>query len=154
MEQINLESLPIKATLLGQTKRDDWDCFEWRIELSSKAGFWTFPYYCGLAHVEKKPGAWPMPNPPYRKGTVAYEQWAERSQRPKRPSNADILHSLLMDSEAESMNFSEWCENFGMSDDSIKALNMYKQCLETATHLRKHLGRDVVAQLKIQLEDH
>lgn len=153
MDTIDISRLPIKASLVGQTTRDGWPCFEWRIEVSSKAGSWTFPFFCGLAHVERRKGV-RDPVPPCRKGSVAYAEWEKRAFKPRRPSNEDILHSLILDSSAESLNFSDWCDELGMSDDSIKALNTYRECLEIGRALRKHLGRDAVEQLRIQLEDH
>jgi hypothetical protein len=53
-----------------------------------------------------------------------------------------VLYSLFNDASASDYNFSDWCDEFGYSDDSIKALNMYKACLETATALRKYFSPD------------
>lgn len=132
---IDLDALPLKVEYVGQTQRDDWKCFEWRVTFTSKAGFWTLPYYCGLGHVIK-----------------AKHSFAQ--DRPKKPSNADILHSLILDASAANENFADWCSNYGYSDDSITALNTYRECLKTATMLHKHLGRDVVSVLEMQLQDH
>ena len=42
-----------------------------------------------------------------------------------------------MDSMACNENFDDWCNNFGYSSDSIKALNTYKECIELGRKLRK-----------------
>ena len=144
--EIDLTTLPLKieyvtrhAGLQRDIDEKPWPCFEWRVTLSSKSGTWSTPYYCGMAHV--------MP----RKKTP----WGESSEpKPKAPSVADVLHGLTLDASAENDNFRDWCENYGYSDDSIRALNMYRQCLDTGVALRKYLGRDVVAQITKQLEDH
>lgn len=131
---IDTAALPIKIEFVAKTKRDDWECFEWRVKFTSKAGHWSTPYYCGMAHVTKPKHRWQTP-------------------QPKAPSVDDVLHSLILDADAEQENFHDWCANYGYSDDSISALNTYKACLLTATMLRKHLGRETVEALRIQLAD-
>lgn len=133
IQAIDTSKLPIKISYVGKTKRDDWDCYEWRVTITSKSGEWTTSYYCGLGHVIK--------------GKIG-------EPKPKAPSVDDVLHSLCMDSSAEDQNFADWCAYLGYSDDSIKSLNIYKQCLDIGRALRKHLGRDVVETLRIQLQDH
>lgn len=91
-------------------------------------------------------------------GTVAARNWRAQYDAqwliPKAPSVDDVLHSLILDASASDYNLQDWCAEFGYSDDSIRALNTYRQCLETATNLRKYLGADVVRALAIQLQDH
>lgn len=142
MADIDLATLPVKieyVTRHAGLQRDfdekPWPCFEWRVTLSGKNGMWSTPYYCGMGHVTKPKHSFAEP-------------------KPKAPSVADVLHSLTLDASAESDNFRDWCENYGYSDDSIRALNIYRQCLDTGVALRKYLGRDVVAQIAKQLEDH
>ncbi len=132
---IDTSALPLKVEFGGRTKRGDCDCFQWNCTVQTAVGFWNFPYYCGLGHVTK---------PKHRFGET----------RPTKPSNDDILSSLILDASAADENFHDWCANYGESDDSIKALNTYKACLETATFLRKHFGAAVIAELREQLADH
>lgn len=126
--QIDTNTLPIKVTYVGATHKDEWACDQWAIEFSNKAGYWTTDYFTGLG--------------------------LRKHDKPIKPTNDDILHSLILDASAADSNFADWCAEFGCSDDSIKALNTYQACLKTATNLRKYLGRDVVAQLAEQLADH
>lgn len=116
-QDFNIETLPVAITYVGETVRDnDWKCDQWRVALTSKAGYWSTDYFTGLGLRGR------------------------RHAFVKRPSVADVMHSLFMDASAADQNFSDWCADYGYSDDSIKALNIYKQCLETATALRKHLS--------------
>jgi len=145
VQKIDTAALPIKVEFVGCTKREDWECFEWRVTFTKHENGrviaqWNVPYYCGLAHIEK---------PKYPKTHFMY-----REPKPAKPTNEDILHSLILDASAADENFSDWCANYGYSDDSMKAFSTYKACLETATHLRKYLGRDVIAALAVQLQDH
>jgi hypothetical protein len=131
-----LESLPVKIDYVGQTKRDhNWDCDQWRVTLSSKAGFHSFDYFTGLGLRHKPRTSWATPTP-------------------KKPKVADVLHSLIMDASAADENFHDWCANYGYSDDSIKAMNTYKACLEIAVALRKHFSPDTLRQVRELLQDY
>ena len=48
----------------------------------------------------------------------------------------DVLYSLLIDSEANDYSFQDWCNNFGYDVDSIKAMNMYNDCISTYNKVR------------------
>jgi hypothetical protein len=121
--EFNIEALPVNITYVGETQRDGWSCDQWRVALTGKAGYWSTDYFTGLGLRSKPRASWDTP-------------------RPRKPKVADVLHSLFLDASAADYNFSDWCNEYGYSDDSIKALNMYKACLETATALRKYLSPD------------
>lgn len=56
---------------------------------------------------------------------------------PVEPPELDsVLYCLIADAEAESMSFEDWCDMFGMSTDSRKAIALYLECQETAKKLR------------------
>jgi hypothetical protein len=131
-----LETLPVKIDYVGQTKQNqNWDCDQWRVTLSSKAGFHSFDYFTGLGLRHKPKTSWATPTP-------------------KKPKVADVLHSLIMDASAADENFHDWCANYGYSDDSIKAMNTYKACLEIAVALRKHFSPDTLRQVRELLQDY
>lgn len=133
---LDIESLPVKIDYVGQTQKEqNWDCDQWRVTLSSKAGFHSFDYFTGLGLRHKPRTSWATPTP-------------------KKPKVADVLHSLIMDANAADENFHEWCANYGYSDDSIKAMNIYKACLEIAVALRKHFSPDILRQVRELLQDY
>jgi hypothetical protein len=74
--------------------------------------------------------------------------------KPKKPKIADVLHSLIMDASAADENFDDWCDSYGYSSDSIKSLNMYKLCLETARALRKHFSSSTMVNIRELLQDY
>lgn len=155
IEKIDTAALPMKIEYVGKTVKQEnrekpWECFEWRVTFSNKNGHWTLPYYCGMAHVIYPAGK----KNPYPRSVTGWAQWESIYAKPKKPSNDDVLHSLILDASAADYNLQDWCAEFGYSDDSISALNTYRQCLEIATNLRKYLGADVVRKLAIQLQDH
>lgn len=125
----DIENLPVKIDYLCETIQDnDWQCDQWRVTISSKAGFNYLDYFTGLGLRSKN--------------------------IPKRPKIAEVLHSLVLDASAADENFNDWCANYGYSDDSIKALNIYKACLETAQTLRKHFSPDTLRTLRELLQDY
>ena len=135
------------ARLIGETKRDDWVCDEWRVTIRSL----ETSYYTGTGHRKMKKGAIPTTA---RKGCVAYAEWEKRNIVAVAPCAADVIYSLLSDSEAGDMAFSDWCENFGYSNDSIKALNTYRACEEIGRSLRKVFSAKQVAELREVLSDY
>ena len=131
-----IELLPVNINYVGETTRDnDWHCDQWRVTFSSKAGFWSTDYFTGLGHRSKPRTSWDSP-------------------RPKKPKVADVMHSLILDASAADENFHDWCANYGYSDDSIKAMNTYKQCLDIATALRRHIDPDTLRQVRELLQDY
>lgn len=130
-----LETMPVKIDYVGETTRDNsWQCDQWRVTLSSKAGFHSFDYFTGLG-LRHKPDS-------------------GGKCKPRKPKVADVLHSMILDASAADDNFHDWCANFGYSDDSIKAMNIYKACLETAQALRKHFSPDTLRQVRELLQDY
>ena len=51
----------------------------------------------------------------------------DEENKPKRPTKKDILYSMVLD-DVSDMNFNDFCDNFGYSKDSIRALKIYKAC--------------------------
>lgn len=70
----------------------------------------------------------------------------------KRPKLSDVLNCLFMDSEARNTCFEDWCSDFGYSDDSIKARDIYNACIQNAIKLKKALG-DKYSDIKKEIEE-
>ena len=68
------------------------------------------------------------------------------------PDIKDVLYSLTMDADAVNHGFQDWCCNYGLDDDSIKAQKMYEACRDNFTKLRQ-LGLDFDA-LQAYYEDY
>jgi hypothetical protein len=149
-----LEALPVKIQYVAEVP-SKWDestprtVDQWRVTLSSNAGFHSFDYFTGLGLRDTVRGvrAMNVPNNRFVKG-----HW--EATKPKTPKVADVMHSLIMDSNAADENFHDWCANYNYSDDSIKAMNIYKACLEIAVALRKHFSPDTLRQVRELLQDY
>ena len=73
---------------------------------------------------------------------------------PKPPKVADVMYSLLTDASAEQRNFHEWCSDYGLSLDSINALNAYRANLDTAHALRKCFSDELLEELRDLLAEY
>lgn len=146
-----LETLPVKIDYVGEVP-SKWDestprtVDQWRVTLSSKAGFHSFDYFTGLGFRTRT----------YSDFGRNWDAMKKKryDDKPKKPKVADVLHSLIMDASAADENFHDWCANYGYSDDSIKAMNTYKSCLEVAQALRKHFSPDTLRQVRELLQDY
>ncbi len=141
-----LEALPVKIDYVGATTRDKWGCDQWRVTISSKAGLHSFDYFTGLGLRTRTYSSYG------RKWDTMREK--HYNDKPKAPKVADVLHSLILDASAADENFHDWCANYGYSDDSIKAMNTYKACLEVAHALRRHFSPDTLRQMRELLQDY
>lgn len=66
----------------------------------------------------------------------------------KAPTASDLVWAVAIDSEAVDESFSNWCDNFGYSTDSIKARSTYKACQRNGERLIKLIGnKEIFSQL-------
>lgn len=70
------------------------------------------------------------------------------------PHVADALHSLILDSSACESSFSEWCAEYGYSDDSIKARETYDACRANTDKLRQVFTRAQIDALAEALREY
>lgn len=71
-----------------------------------------------------------------KENLLRYAENLERVSTPQKPNLDDVLFSLLMDYTAGNDIFDDFCYNFGYSNDSIKATNIYKACQENSIKIR------------------
>lgn len=144
----SLESLPVKINYVGEvpSKWDESTVDQWRVTLSSKAGFHSFDYFTGLGLRARTYFGYGHKWDAMRK--------KHYDDKPQKPKVADVLYSLILDASAADENFDDWCDNLGLSSDSIKALNTYKACLDTARALRKHFSPDTLRKVRELLQDY
>lgn len=135
--------------LVGETKRDEWKCDEWRVTFKANRIDFTTPFYTGTGHrAAPKKHVWGAPaandHGPYAR------RWREDNAKPVAPTAATVLASLIMDGAAIDESFADWCANFGYEEDSRKALQTYTDCCETGRKLRMlftHPQRDALAAM-------
>lgn len=139
--------VPFSVSLVGETKRDDWVCDQWRVKFAD----WETAYYTGTGHRKPVKGAPPknFVNP----RCLAAKEWNRNNLRPVAPQAADVLHSLLLDSDAVNESFRNWCANYGYSDDSLSALDIYRECCKVGEKMRRLFTHEQRETLRELLED-
>lgn len=125
------------AGYVGQMKDDSgWEHFLWRVHLSrSPTKRFSTDYRMGLAHVIKS--------------KKSYMQ-----DKPKAPTATQVLHSLIHDTRSGGMSFRDFCDDLGYNYDSIKDLNMYRECEEIAHKMRKIFTREEFEKFEEMLQDY
>lgn len=69
------------------------------------------------------------------------------------PTTADLMHSYLTDYVDES--FEDWCNQFGFSTDSRRALQAYEQCKEGSKRLKAFINdQNKLARLLLAAQDY
>lgn len=123
------------ATYLKETEKDGWKCDQWKISFK-QVGKETFSldFFCGLGHREKSPF--------HSRG------------KPIAPSPATILHSVLLDSNGTQGSFDEWCAEWGVDSDSLKALCTYSRCKEQSEQALVFFGQPLLDKLQEALQDY
>lgn len=143
------------VALMGATVRREregasgWKCDQWRYSFTRGKETHEGDYFTGTGLRKPLNGA------PADKGTpntLYRESWEKQWLRPVAPCAVDVLHSLLLDSDADGMSFRNWAGDFGYSDDSIDALETYRTCCRIAVELRRVCTPEVIAQLRTALE--
>jgi hypothetical protein len=143
------------AVCLGERKRDDWTHDAWAITFTRTPGNIAedFDYCTGTGHRKSKR---PMPADiaRLRPNILARVEWERYNLKPVRPDEAGVLHSLVMDAQADDMSFSNWCDDYGYDTDSRKALATYEACCECAKKLRRLFSRAEIEALRELLQDY
>ena len=136
----------------------------------------TTDYSAGIAHAPYYAVMWPRPrhSSPHtlrhdggmlefevEHGKAARGVWSPVSSRPSRvgppilPSIADVLHSLVSDSDVLNYNsFESWASELGYDLDSRKAEGIYRACLSFSLALRNGLGEQLLADLREAVQDY
>lgn len=151
-EYLAAQRIAYTATLVGETKRDNWTCDEWRVQFTrhdappahapnatgKKTAELETRYYTGTGH---------------RKTPKKRMSW-DNAPRPVTPTAANVLYSLLMDAQGAEQPFDYWCSDFGYDTDSRKALSVYEACCAIRRDLYKLLTTEQRDTLRTMLEDY
>ena len=139
-----------------KAKSENWQdtADKWQVSINGQ----KFDYYTGIGHRTLDTMA------KYRVktglGVNSFQQLLAKYNlkttleysKPVPPKLDDVLHSLVMDSSACEESFDDWCSDYGYDTDPRKALDLYLQCQENATKLRK-AGINIAAERE-RLQDY
>lgn len=128
-----------KIEFVGYRDEENWKHYAFRVYINEVA----FDYKVGIGHAVnrwqvKKPGQFNVkPIKPDNSVLCSVtDSWV------KVPNIDEVLHCLFMDADCGSYSFNEFCDNMGLSNDSLKALDSYRACMDYTIKLRKALGKD------------
>ncbi len=114
-------------------------------------------YSAGIAHCPgyEQHGKWPQPQ------IIAHETEQGTKAKfipsldkctgtvPILPDGADVLSSLLLDSEVlEYRSFEDWAASFGYDSDSRKAEAIYNDCMKIALRIKQAIPQDAMTELR------
>lgn len=127
----------------------------WTCTITYKGKTMVVPSYkSGLEHRKlrstvKKVGSKYMTT---MKDILSDEQAANQGlTMPVKPNVADVMSCLLNDASNGEETFSDYCSEFGLSEDSRSALNDYLQSQRVLMDMRRVFGQSLWQQLR-QLE--
>jgi len=133
----------------------------WFVTLSCKGReFITFAYTAGIADCKAYPNKYPNKFGGIciddANAVIAECEGETPAFRGKpQPKLHDVVHSILLDSEAiEHGSFEDWASDFGYDTDSRKAESMYRACLECGLKLRQAIGDNGITQLREAFQDY
>lgn len=154
-------SVTFESVYTGQQKRDEWDCDGWRCTFQKQTrsnpakpyASETFEFYTGTGCREENRV---MARQLLREGYKRHLHGARFAavSKPVPPHPADVLNSLIRDSDACGMSFYEWCGEFGYDTDSRKAHQTYMDCQANAEKLARVFTPDVIRQLSEALQEY
>jgi hypothetical protein len=119
--------------------KEEWEHYRWLVTIGKE----KFTYKTGIGHAVKQEKCDKFGN------FLAY------NRRPKdkqtildsgtkafvfRPDIDHILDCLFSDAELGKTSFNDFCSDLGYSNDSIKAFDTYRACMDIGIKLRAGLG--------------
>lgn len=141
------------AVLIGERKADDWTHDAWVVTFNNGKTSVDFDYKTGTGHRKSKT---PMPADIARlsPNIIARVDWEKRNLLPVTPPAAGVLYSMILDSSALGLSFSEWCGEYGYDTDSRKALVIYEECQQNGDKLKKVFNSEQLETLSELLQDY
>lgn len=151
---------------------DDWPHISYQCRITRDGReVWSGPYKLGIGHVHvvdpyKSPGLarrvcmsadeehmlYCMKSRPHAnfkdkatQSSACAKLAIAQKVAPKLP---DVLHSLLLDGSAVDARFEDWCAEYGYSDDSIKALDTFRECERIGKALLRAFTRAELEELR------
>ena len=119
-----------KIVFKGRNESDGWEHYAWVVTINGH----DFEYKTGLGHASNFSQKDDIKTVLYNDGPYPI--------RVHVPSIDSVLECLFSDAECGQMSFNDFCSDFGYSNDSFKAFDIYKACMECGERLRKALGAE------------
>lgn len=137
----------MKIEFIGLANKWNSLMFEYRVTIGNE----STSYYTGIGHIEKKhiPGVTSFFQVPEKNrvdfakisspsiGLSVWDVDQVRAVYRRIPKPSDIAECLLSDINLGSQSFDDFCFNLGYSNDSLKALDTYRACMEMTKKFKR-----------------
>lgn len=169
-ELLNDAGITVLATYRGEALKalgGETTMDQWLFTIADKAGrSEQFDFFTGLglrapatdntrrAAMRDFPGFSEADKKGHTAYSVRYMRAVDRMRKPQVPHIADLLHSVILDSDAVGQSFSNWCSDFGYDEDSRKAFSIYEACQKSADKLARVIPRVICDSLRETLQDY
>jgi len=123
-----IDNICFDITFIGKVDNDDWSHFLWRVSVSrekghKKAGFtYVTDYKTGLG--------------------------LSTNGEALKPTQDDVLQSLVLDHDAGECSFYDFCSDYGYSEDFFSSFEMYRKCGVTTRAIKKLFTKEEIEMLR------
>jgi len=161
-----------EVTYIKEDKSKEWPSDVFNITFKSGYREESFEYRAGLGHRIEIKQPFGNPNSLNNKG-ISSAKFSKLCKELKevigsdrvvfskdhytkipKPTQASVLHCLLLDSDCGHMPFRDFCDELGYNYDSISDLQLHRQCEEITKKLRIVFGIVEQEQLRELLQDY
>lgn len=164
LDQLIADGLTYSVKFVPRSKtpkqENDWKCLSWKVRIEFGRQVLETDYHTGLGlcgkAVQSRIDSLPKCCIDRQQAeNELMERGSLKGHRSEQPSLRDVIHSLLLDSEAiDYGTFEEWADNFGYDHDSRKAEQTYRACLTTGLKLRAMFGEAKIQELREEFKDY
>ena len=129
---LTANNINFSVSYVGINNDEEWPHYQWLFTLTKhKTAGVYFDFKTGLGLVHKPRTA----------------QGRTLAESPTPPTIADLFYSLTLDNYAGGLNFADFCAEYGYSDDSIKAANIFKAIKQNSDKLNSILTLATIEQI-------
>ena len=130
--------MDFKVKFLTKVNDSNWPHYLWEIQIGKE----RFEYKTGLGHAtayrDKNYKA--NKKPEHGLANSNLQVWLHV------PQKDHVMHTLFSDSRAADQSFDDFCSDYGYSNDSLKALDIYRACAEIRQKLRRALDKEYASE--------
>lgn len=125
---------------LSRSAKEKNPSLNWNCALSRGGHSYSFPYTKGSGHCHayRNPVRFPNGRKDEYATKKAIRHECETGRKSPPPTLEEVCYSLFMD--AYDGSFEDWREEYGYSDDSIRAKAVYEECCRTHYALQRMFG--------------
>jgi hypothetical protein len=137
---LDASGIQVSWTFLGEANfGHGWQCYRYQVKVLNTRTSQELQteYFSGASHPSAASG---MP-------------WCSAPYEPPAPSIARVVHALILDNPAVTMDFKTWCDKFDYPQDDPKYISMYQGFVEQKQGLQRVLDPALLSKLQAVLTE-